>query len=652
MVAFPIELEPGLRLLGSLSPAQQLEAWRACLLVYEATGHKKVPRDFQLQSALASLRGIDSVITAGTGSGKTLINAIAPLLYPETVTILMSPLRRIQENQVSIIPSSKLGVRAAAIHSDSPKDASFWADVRNGCYPLLIASPDQFSMIDGHLPRMAQIMEESDFKKRFSRVAIDEAHSIYTVGVSKHGEPAFRPRWGSHDILRTCWKRVAWQLQSATWPKHILKVAKEKTLIAQDCFEIRLSVNRPNITYATTPLIGGINNFSNLDCLIPLGWNPSMPPIKRTLVFIDSQTSVANLATYLDSRLAPGCQDTGIVCHYHNGMSAKYLQNTWDSVTSPEGACRIMCATCAAATGSDFPDVEVVIQVGAVNDGTDNGQRGGRGGRNPASASLYLVMAEPWVYDIKLGPRNDADPDEPSGPKPAKGNRSKEARIGRASVEYIQTTKCLRAFNRDYLSDDDPSALAFTNAWCCDRVHAGDIESSKPPFDLQSFFPSPLHTLLPKEKVSRKRANKYRPVPEREVLEKLIRGWRSHAHQSDPLRFVRPATYILSNDSIKKLVMAPHSSLPSPTSLAVLLEETDEWKGEWADSLYIAISDYGKSIELEKKSKGKGKGKLEAGSDSGSDMGPESEDSSDEEPIAKRVKVRDILVDTVNFAVQ
>jgi ATP-dependent helicase YprA (DUF1998 family) len=68
----------------TLSDKDRTDALRACLLVYILTATTIVPRQFQLEATLATLNGHDSVITAGTGCGKTLCLIIPMLLRPDT----------------------------------------------------------------------------------------------------------------------------------------------------------------------------------------------------------------------------------------------------------------------------------------------------------------------------------------------------------------------------------------------------------------------------------------------------------------------------------------------------------------------------------------------------------------------------------------
>ncbi|KAF8551183.1 hypothetical protein OG21DRAFT_1513089, partial [Imleria badia] len=78
--------------LATLSETNTVDALRASLIVHHLSSHAIAPRDFQLQASLAILHGKDSIVTAGTGSGKTLCQLIPLLLQPGTLSITISPL--------------------------------------------------------------------------------------------------------------------------------------------------------------------------------------------------------------------------------------------------------------------------------------------------------------------------------------------------------------------------------------------------------------------------------------------------------------------------------------------------------------------------------------------------------------------------------
>lgn len=57
-------------------------------------------RQFQLKAVLAVLNGLDVIVHAGTGSGKTLIFAAPHFVSEGKVSIVVSPLILLQQDQV------------------------------------------------------------------------------------------------------------------------------------------------------------------------------------------------------------------------------------------------------------------------------------------------------------------------------------------------------------------------------------------------------------------------------------------------------------------------------------------------------------------------------------------------------------------------
>jgi hypothetical protein len=223
--------------------------------------------------------------------------------------------------------------------------------IRTGKFNHLIVSPEQLFVFNGHLPRLARLIRQDGlFVKRIKRVHVDEAHNIYTAGLPHHGEDAFRPAYSKLGELRVLLsKGTTFQALSATLPPHILSAIKHELLIPSDNLSLTLSTNRPNITYAVSPLIGGPRNFHNFDCLIPPNYTPPMI-IPKTLIFHDNKLEAVDAAAYNNSRLPKALQTHGVVKHYHSDMSPEYLQQTYEDFASDTGSCRILHATAGAST--------------------------------------------------------------------------------------------------------------------------------------------------------------------------------------------------------------------------------------------------------------------------------------------------------------
>ena len=114
------------RLLGALDRTICL---RSSLVCWSVSQGRIVPREMQLRSILADQRGRDSLISAGTGSGKTLPIALCTLLddpAKKKVTIVVSPLKRLQKSQANEF-TTRFGIRAVAINEDTPRDSTWWS---------------------------------------------------------------------------------------------------------------------------------------------------------------------------------------------------------------------------------------------------------------------------------------------------------------------------------------------------------------------------------------------------------------------------------------------------------------------------------------------------------------------------------------------
>lgn len=59
---------------------------------------------------------------------------------------------------------------------------------------------------------------------------------------------------------------------------------------------------------------------------------------------------------------------------------------------------------------------------------------------------------------------------------------------------------------------------------------------------------------------------------------------------------------ILSFKQRSILVRAPEKSISSPSQIVRMLEETEEWGEEWANALFLLISEYDKELSAQKKS--------------------------------------------------
>jgi len=225
----------------------------------------------------------------------------------------------------------------------------------------------------------------------------------------------------------------------------------EKTVLRTNYLPLSITSNRPNLTYATHCVVKSIDELSNYKCFILFPYNHRKQP--RILIFRENRMAVLELSRYLDSLLPPWRQKTGVVRHYHSGMSTEYLERAHAAFTLPNGSCRILVTTSAESTGIDHPDVDIVCVAGLQSTLAMLIQEFGRAARAPDSKGLAVLFHDPWVQDIKMDdfPSHSEDLDRPQTNMTA--TSSAKIRAGRASVALVNDKSCIREQFAKYLGD-------------------------------------------------------------------------------------------------------------------------------------------------------------------------------------------------------
>jgi hypothetical protein len=89
----------------------------------------------------------------------------------------------------------------------------------------------------------------------------------------------------------------------------------------------------------------------------------------------------------------------------------------------------------------------------------------------------------------------------------------------------------------------------------------------------------------------------YRKVDLRNELERRLRNWRKVVRSDDPVFQSFPDHFLLTDDSIVVLAQAKPADLANEDDVVTLLEESDEWKNDFAAEVFSVIDEY--NIELE-----------------------------------------------------
>ncbi|KAL1746002.1 P-loop containing nucleoside triphosphate hydrolase protein [Schizophyllum fasciatum] len=325
------------------------------------------PRSWQIDITEAILLGLDSVLIAGTGSGKTMPFMLT-LKYDTAATVLViSPLKILQEDQACRFCAA--GIPSCAVNGDTY--GAVRKDLESMQYRALLTSPEMCLETDS----FRKFLTSPGLQKSVRAVIIDEAHCIAQWG----GD--FRKHYGMLHKLRALFPAtVPFLAATATLPPLALKEVCDKLHIDLDeSYFVNLGNDRHNISQHVR-FINSARDYSALKDLLSVDAQERKDLVK-TIVFVNSRNGTQEVCREV-RRLLPRR-----LRRYVDFLHA--VRKDWTKRKIMQrfrrGRIRILIATEAAGMGADIPDIIQVIQLGA-----------------PSSLSVYLQRAGRAVRDVVL----------------------------------------------------------------------------------------------------------------------------------------------------------------------------------------------------------------------------------------------------------
>ncbi|MEL6350752.1 MAG: RecQ family ATP-dependent DNA helicase [Cyanobacteria bacterium J06627_28] len=333
-------------------------------------------RSPQGEIAQAILNKQDSLIVLPTGSGKSICFQL-PALMESGVTLVISPLVALMENQVQALTEKRLP--AAALHSELSKRQrqQVLRSLTQNQLRLLYLSPETLLS-----KPVWDLLCQPNLK--INALILDEAHCLTQWGDTFR--PTYRRLGTVRPALLACkppGARIAIAAFTAT-----ADPITQKTLMSM------LRLNQPNIVR--------INPYrQNLHLSVQLVWTPKGRK-KSLLKFVRQQGKQSGLIYARTRRgseaLAAWFSAQGYsVKAYHGGLSAsqrRQIETRWI-----EGDYQFVVCTSAFGMGIDKPDCRFVAHYEVPGLISEYVQEVGRGGRDGKPAAALSLVSEPtgWL---------------------------------------------------------------------------------------------------------------------------------------------------------------------------------------------------------------------------------------------------------------
>ncbi|KAF5314348.1 hypothetical protein D9619_011963 [Psilocybe cf. subviscida] len=316
------------------------------------------PHSWQLDVTEALLLGLDSIVLAGTGSGKTIPFILLLMLHTTSQGLVISPLKILQDDQASRFGA--LGVPGAAVNQDT------WGPV--------IEKDLKSGRIQGILTSPEMCLKHEQFRKvlllsldNICYIIIDEAHCI-----SQWGDD-FRPNYCQLGKLRSFVPPTIPMLATtATMTPDALKdVQHQLDIDPHRSFFLNLGNDRSNIAYSVQ-LIKSAHDFNSL-----------MPFLTQTSALPDTADDLIKTIVFVNKRAT-----TQLAARHFSELLPEHLRehvNYLHALRSPQRRRGVM---------ADFRSGQCCILFATET----AGMRAGRAECGPSTEARALLLAEKAMF--------------------------------------------------------------------------------------------------------------------------------------------------------------------------------------------------------------------------------------------------------------
>jgi ATP-dependent DNA helicase RecQ len=318
-------------------------------------------RPGQEEAVRAALAGRDALVVMPTGSGKSLCYQL-PALMRDDLTVVVSPLVALMQDQVDALRARGAGDRVALVNAQQPAEANRDAIERAsaGRLRLLYVAPERFGS-PGFLERMAAA--------RVGLFVVDEAHCVSQWGHD------FRP---DYFRLETVARRLGAGSVMASTATATSRVAADiaRRLALRDPVHVATGFDRPNLTFVVARPRPGEKQDLLLETLQR---DNALPAI----VYAGTRAGCEELADVVGRELGVAAEP------YHAGLDRDRRAAVQRRFLADETP--VIVATNAFGMGVDKPNVRTVVHAATPPSLEAYYQEAGRAGRDGLPGRAVLL---------------------------------------------------------------------------------------------------------------------------------------------------------------------------------------------------------------------------------------------------------------------